>query len=347
MKIPCAVLISDVHYSLSTLQLADSAFQSAMLKAYELKVPLIDCGDITNDKAMLRAEVVNQLLTTFSTASLNKVPIYLLIGNHSLLNHLGDEHALHFLKGLCTIVDTTLTLPMGPGLDAKRMRLIAYQSNPQKFKELIDPKGWDFYPEPGVILCHQGIQGADMGHYVLDKSSIDPAIFKGRRVISGHYHKRQDLPGTNVSYLGNPYTLGFGESDHGPKGFNILYSDGSLELVPLNLPKHVVIERTVASVLDPIEGLRPKDHLMIKVTGSEEELRLLNKQEIGLRHLGHANFRLDSISSTIKETTKEVVEELTESELLDSLIETLDGTDEYKTDLKSTWRNLVSENSKG
>lgn len=337
---PVGVLISDTHYSLNTLDLADLAFQSAILKAKELKVPLIDCGDITNDKAILRAEVVNRMLSTMSMASFNKVPIYLIVGNHSLINHLGTEHSLHFLTGYCTVVSKTLTIPAGFGLSSPRIRLIAYQSDPNKFQELLDPPGWDFYPQAETIICHQGFFGADMGHYVLDKSSIDPATLKGRRVISGHYHKRQDLPGTNISYLGNPYTLGFGEASHGPKGYHVLYSDGTLELVPLNLPRHVVVERTPETVLGPIEGLGKYDMLMVKVTGTEEELRLLNKQEIGMKHLGHANFRLDLIPTVIQQATKEVAVELTESEVLDSLIEALDGTDEYKADLKDTWRGL-------
>lgn len=333
---PVAILLTDIHFTVPTLEKASAALLQAQYQACIKNLPLIICGDTLDSKSIMRAECVNQLLKLLCV--IDAPETYMLVGNHDLCNERGVEHSLNFLRGAVTLVDTAREVYLG----GKPVLLISYQSDQEKFKSLIQDED-----RTNTIICHQGIQGANMGHYVSDKSALDPKIFGNRRVISGHYHRRQDLEGTNISYLGNPYSMNFGEANDGLKGYNILYSDGSLELVPLALPKHVIVERTPATVNDAIEGLKSCDSLMLKVTGTEEELRLLNKQEIGQRHLGHANFRLDLIPVEIEPLITEMTGvQLTESEILDSLIEILDGTEQYKTDLKDTWRGLISENPK-
>ena len=64
-KKPIAVLISDVHYTPSSLPIAHTAMKMALSKAEALKVPLIDCGDILDSKAIIRAECANALIELF------------------------------------------------------------------------------------------------------------------------------------------------------------------------------------------------------------------------------------------------------------------------------------------
>ena len=63
---PVAILISDVHYNINTLKLADAAMQMAIDEANKLSVPLIVAGDLHDTKANLRGECVNAMLSTFS-----------------------------------------------------------------------------------------------------------------------------------------------------------------------------------------------------------------------------------------------------------------------------------------
>jgi hypothetical protein len=59
MSKPVAVLISDVHFNLSTLELASSAMKMAQNRAVELNVPLVVAGDLTDHKAIIRGEVAD------------------------------------------------------------------------------------------------------------------------------------------------------------------------------------------------------------------------------------------------------------------------------------------------
>jgi hypothetical protein len=201
-----------------------------------------------------------------------------------------------------------------------------------------------------LVIMHQGIQGANMGHYVQDKSSLPPSAFGKARFISGHYHKKQDilLPGGGTfSYLGSPYTMNFGEANDGPKGFHILYEDLSLELVPLiGIRRHIVVERTVDTMGLPIEGLRSIDRLWLKVTGPSSQLVKVDKMLLGAYHLGHNNFKLDLIPDktvAIPGIVTPIATKLTEAEMLDTMILDLKETDDHKSLLRQLWRASSNE----
>jgi DNA repair exonuclease SbcCD nuclease subunit len=202
---PVAVLISDVHYTLATLELADAAFRSAIDTAHKMSVPLIDCGDITNDKAILRAEVINKIIESLTYARGKGVKVYLIVGNHSLLHEKSREHSLVCLKPFVQVIDTPEFVELG----GKRVMCIPYHHDSQSLSTLLDS-----LRPPRTIIMHQGVHGANMGHYAQDNTSLPKEAFAEFRVISGHYHRRQDIECGPVgegqtglfSYVGNPYT---------------------------------------------------------------------------------------------------------------------------------------------
>ncbi len=337
LKQPSAVLISDTHYTVSSLPLARSSTEQALRKAEQLGVPLIDCGDILDSKAIIRAECANALIEIFSKA---KVPVYLLVGNHTLLNEKSSEHSLHFLKPYCQVIQSYVN---DMQLD---LHFIPYQSDAQELIKILEG-----IPTGSTIIAHQGVQTAFMGHYIQDKSSLPPEAFKRFRTISGHYHRHQDiicseyplfsaLHASKFTYIGTPYTTSFAEAQDGPKGFQILFDDGSLELVPTKLRRHVISECT----WDELNQLNPdasKDDLLwLKVKGPYSELQKLKKKDIGLRLLGHSNFKLDLIYTDTPQLELKS-EALTNEELFDSIIDNLGESYEQKNKLKNLWREIV------
>lgn len=325
---PVAVIISDVHYSLATLNVADEAFNTAISAAHELKVPLIDCGDLTNDKAIIRAEVANRLIKTFSRAKELGVEITALVGNHSLVNEKSSEHALHFLEPFATVIDKTTVLP------DKKLVFVPYFNT--SFSLL------DGY----TYIMHTGLKGADMGHYVVDKTSISPTFFSGLRVISGHYHKAQDIELEKnglFSYVGNPYTLGFGEANHPPKGYAILYSDGTLKRIPLNLRKHIVV--TVDKNYANGVAARQEDIVLVKYRLKESEMPTYTKQvvaeQLRLEHLDFTlQYEIEKSDLTDLSKKRQEISKLKDEDMVDSFIEMLPESEQYKTELKSFWRQL-------
>lgn len=333
MKKPIAVLISDVHYNLHTLEIANAAMRLAIDKANILNIPLVVAGDLHDSKANMRAECVNAMLKTFA---LKKNFIYVSVGNHDKINEKSVDNSLDFLQASnSAIVISEVTHVLGGD-----WTLIPYYHDPEELKEVL--KNAKKYGHKKLIM-HQGISGSKSGEYIQDHSAIHPEDVAGMRVISGHYHTRQtiDLPdGGKWDYIGNPYTLNYGEAKDPEKGFQILYDDGSLEFVPTNLRKHVIIEAE--------EGIRhyssypePDDLVWIKASGTKEWLSTQTKEKLR-KQTGVESFRLDLIP--LDQETKSPLNQtmaLTQSEQFDELISSLSNTrPEARERLKALWKAL-------
>ena len=339
IRTPIAVLISDIHYNLNNLELADAALNQAMRKAEELDVQLIIAGDLHDTKANLRAECVTRLLQTFIQSA--RKPC-ILRGNHDSLNEKTKLHALDFLSASAILIDTPRCIG--------GLYLIPYFHDRNELADYLQT-----IPQGSMIILHQGIEGSNMGDYVKDASAISKDVVAGFRCISGHYHARQDiqtgpLKSNHVglySYIGSPYTQSWGEAKDPTKGFQVLYNDGSLEFIPTNLRKHVICEieadfMGLRELKQPLD-LNPDDLLWVKVTGDREDLQRLSRKEIadGLGLPTGRAFRLDLIANEQKPVQTEHQTPVSEADMMDLLIDQLTSTSaDQKARLKSLWRGL-------
>jgi len=337
MTRPIAVLTSDVHYRLDTLELADSSLRQAFSKAKELEVPLVVAGDLHDTKANLRGECVKRIINTFE--AFPRVDSYVLVGNHDRINEKSPEHSLEFLKHYTYVVE----FPMQVGLKDTKAHLIPYCSSREDFCNSLPI-------DSELIICHQGLTGANLGDYVQDKSAITKEDVADYRVISGHYHCRQDIkcgrPRKGAvglfSYIGNPYSLTFGEATDPDKGFQILHDNGILEFVPTNLPRHRICSLEFSSLVgkkDCMVGIGAEDKIWIKVSGFPSELSTIHKESLGNQLLGHSNYRLEKIPMQVEERKdKETLQG--PAELMDSLIDKIESSETERDLLKKLWRSL-------
>lgn len=331
-----AVLLSDVHFTVPTLELATQAFRQAAREAGALSVPLILCGDTLDSKAIIRGEVANRLISLMEETSVRKV---ILVGNHDLINEKGSEHCLNFLRPYAEIVDT---VTFDKDTDTW---FIPYQNDVDVLKQHLAN-----IPAGSRIIMHQGVMGSEAGHYIQDHTAIPKETLGDFRVISGHYHRRQDIKcgrprkGTVglFSYVGNPYSLSFGEANDPDKGFQVLNNDGTLEFVPTKLRRHVVYEGPVDVLLDPVFANHALEHdlVWLKLHGTYSELKTLSKKDIGQRLLGHSNFKLDLIPTDAPKL-QEDTQKLTDGEVLDKIIDNLSDTADHKAMLKGLWREVL------
>lgn len=341
MSRPIAVLTADVHYSIATLPLADAAMRQAIDKANELGVQLVVAGDLHDTKSFHRAECQEAMLATFEECRIEPL---ILVGNHCRRNERSPEHALHFLQSAATIIDRPCTWDRG----RFRATLIPYQHNAEDFHTAINQGN-------PLVICHQGLIGAEMGHYVQDKSAVYKEDVTDYRVISGHYHRRQDIkcgrPRKGAvglfSYIGNPYTLTFGEAKDPKKGFQILMEDGTLEFVPTNLRKHIVLEMTVEELEHPdlwkvVGGpcYSVPDLLWLKLKGSRSQLAAISKASLA-EQFARIDFRLDKIPTDAMVPVSNI-EKLSHTEAMDSVIDGAQETTEQKDALKRLYRGLLS-----
>lgn len=330
---PIAVLISDIHFNVNNLELASKSLESALTDSWILKIPLVIAGDLLDSKAIIRAECANRIIDILCTGRKEKIVI--LIGNHDLINEKGKEHSLNFLRPYAAVLDRYARSYLG-------LNFIPYISDPDEFiKEL--------NRHEGLVICHQGVQGAHLGDYVIDKSSLPKEVFADYRIVSGHYHRAQDIKcgkprkdGVGLfSYIGSPFTHTFGEANDGPKGYQILYSDGLLKQVVLNLRKHIIVERNVEDLGVPVFNYVPGDLVWLKVKGNNSQLDKLKKKEIGERLFGHSDFKLDKIYENTNKNSPIVSSSSNVQDLLDRLIDELKDEEYRKNRLKSLWRETI------
>lgn len=332
---PIAVLLSDVHYSLQTLELADKSTRIAIDKANELQIPLIVCGDLHDSKANLRGECVNAMISTFKL--LKSREAWVLRGNHDALNEKSEEHSLNFLKPYAYIVeDPKLLLNLG---DGKIFNLIPYMHDVEELKKWLNKIPVTKCP----IIMHQGLQGSNSGEYFQDRTALYPEDVAGRRIISGHYHARQDIPlpdGGMWSYVGNPYTLNYGEAKDPVKGFQVLYSDGSLEFIPTDLRSHIVVELKASDLTKPASYtlIGENDLLKVKLSGTKIELATITKQQIA----GYLGVTIPFKLELIYESDNVVVTNTTQpvEEIFDTMITSLGVTEVETNRLKNLWKDL-------
>lgn len=347
---PKAVLVSDIHFSLNTLQEASLSMFHAIDKALDLEVPIIVAGDLHDSKANMRAECVNKMLDIFQHAA-EHTSVYIMVGNHDKINEKSVEHSLNFLKPHALIVNNTRKIKdLG-------LYLIPYFSDPDALRTELR-----LIPKGSTLIMHQGIIGSDSGEYIIDKSAINKEDVADFRVISGHYHKRQTIKTGRPQkgsvglwdYIGNPYSLGFGEANDPPKGFQILYDDGSLEFVPTNLRKHWKFDvkatynqeyNVVALSYQSshhIYSIKEDDLVWLRVTGKQSDLKDLNKESIKEKLSLPSDFRLELIPDEVTTERQQDAVNLPKDQLLDKMIESLSNTsEEQKERLKTLWKLLL------
>lgn len=326
------VAMSDVHMGLSTKVLAEKSLRQGIEKAAELKVPFFISGDLHDTKAIFRGECALILITVLKYAASLGVKVYILIGNHDKINEKSEGHSLEFLRPYATIIDK----PTPVKLSGKFVYAIPYQSTCEAFLEALSD-----VTHGSIVFMHQGVRGAFMGEYAVDKSQVTVEALAPYTCISGHYHRHQTL-GT-LTYIGSPYSVTYAEAKDGPKGFQVVYKDGSMKQVPTNLRKHVIEEVDLEGLeilIHTAAHPNPEDLFWLKVTGPYSELQKLDKKALGASLIGHQNFRLDPIPTEDGQVQAKL-EKLSDDQILDKIIDDSEETAKQKKYLKTLWREVM------
>lgn len=337
MSNPVAVVLGDVHFSVSTLELASAALEQARDLAKELSVPLIINGDLLDGKAVIRGECANRLIRLLSAEEHRPPRIIVNIGNHDLLAEKSLHHSLNFLRPYAEIIDK-------PTFDAAlNSWFIPYFNDGQALEAVLKD-----IPAGSRLFMHQGVLGADMGAYAADRTSLPTTAFADFRVISSHFHRRQDIkcgrPRKSAvglySFIGSPYSITFAEANDGPKGNTVVYDDGTTELFPTNLRKHVKLDITVdeqetMSTTGTWPQVAPNDLLWVVLRGPASRLEKVSKAALGAALIGHSSFRLEKITDEAEDLAPGEAEHQPPLEVLTVLIDKLPESAEQKTTLKA------------
>lgn len=219
-------------------------------------------GDMLDTKELVRGSCLNTWLTRFKNSKLRH---YVLVGNHDWFNLECKAHSLEPLKELPNVV--VVDKPMQHGSYV----FLPYTHDQQLFRQWLK----DFNYEGLVHFCHADIEGFDYGNGLLSEEGLDVGDFKRlRRVISGHYHKYQELG--KIIYLGTPFSHSFGESNQDKFiGLYDVHKD-ALELIPTPFPRHITIELDCA--LYTGHHYNEVDFHRVILRGTQEEIDRVTRE---------------------------------------------------------------------
>lgn len=180
--------------------------------------------------------------------------LYLLIGNHDLLNNKSylkeNYHPFSALKywNNTEVIDTAKWITFNKNNISYHFTMLPYVE-PGRFKEALElvPQ----YKDSICLFCHQEFVGAQMGCF----TSVDGDIWVEDEpyVISGHIHDYQMLQ-SNIMYLGTPIQQSFGDKDNKfialltIKDKIINHENCCYEKIKLNMPVKKIIHLTYKEV---------------------------------------------------------------------------------------------------
>lgn len=276
LKVLC---IGDSHFKVSNVKDTELMVASIMKLINSNKPDIIVMMGDTLD----RHETVHVSPLTRAVNFLQQMaqicPVYLLIGNHDLINNsqfMTDQHPFNSLKlwPNLKVCDTTFkttvkgyTFVFVPYVPPGKFNDALYGIVTGDSKDLKDLKGID------AIFCHQEFKGAKMGAIKSEVGDIWP--LNAPRVYSGHIHDYDKLQ-DNITYVGTPIQHTFGDTHR--KTISMLEFNGTNvkeTRIDLGVPVKCNIQLTINDI-DSFK-LDPNKEVKLVITGNASELKSASK----------------------------------------------------------------------
>jgi DNA repair exonuclease SbcCD nuclease subunit len=274
--------IGDQHIQTNNLSNIDR-FISKLKELIESKRPdhVVFLGDLLHHHEKVNTHCLNKAYELIEMVRLLCDDVYILVGNHDMINQvqfLTDKHWLNGMKeweGL-TVVDQTMVRI----LDNKKITFIPFVE-PGRFVEALNTvEGWE---DSSLIFAHQEFRGCKMG--AITSVTGDAWSSEYPCVISGHIHDYQRV-GDNIFYPGSALQHSFADvrkkilvivdvTRH-PVGSNNSYE---CEEFNLDLPKKIQIQ----SDIDDIDNIsfddetNLEDSVKLSVSGNVNDFKAFQK----------------------------------------------------------------------
>ena len=227
-KIPCALLVNDIHVSKDNIPEFQKNWNEALEICKQRNIPeIIVGGDLWQSRASQTLSTLMAVRQAIIKATSAGLELTLAEGNHDLVDQesiLGYSHLFSEYPGVHVVDDYTVIeypscilyvmsyFPENGSFTKRLEDLITESLNPKEYN---------------VLYIHEGINGALS---VPSDDELPTKIFKDfDAVLVGHYHNRCRIEGTNIEYIGSSRQHNFGEDEE--KGYTVLYEDGSYEFI--------------------------------------------------------------------------------------------------------------------
>lgn len=274
------IAVGDLHIQESNIHLI-TQLKSKLLSVVSEKKPdfVILLGDTLHTHQIVHIDAMNcaqDLITELAKF----VPVYVIIGNHDLINHqqfLTNRHGFNALKkwNNVIIVDEVVSVEM----KKKRILFVPYVP-PGSFLKALNTIGQDKWKEANIIFAHQEFKGCLMGAYPSENG--DEWSKENPKVISGHIHDAQTLD-NGIIYVGTPLQHGFGDTTDKTIGYFEFNKKLHYERIDLKLPRKYTLRIKLPyapsdekSLLEKIDVSNDNSYKVV-VIGSNEQFVAFRK----------------------------------------------------------------------
>lgn len=256
-------------------------------------------------------------------------PVYLIIGNHDLINHkqyLTDQHIFNPLKQWDNV--TVVDKPIVENIKGEVFTFCPYVEN-GKFGYALEQtySQEHFWDESLCIFAHQEFKGCKMGAKISEDGDEWEVTYP--MVVSGHIHSYQVLG--NIYYPGSAIQHAFGES-HNKRVWLIDFGkyvseckdntklEDYVEKIDLDMPKKVILrfDSVKKAISYNLDKLPSNSHFKVHIKDTSANFESFRRSDAYKNFQGvGVKFSYDTVLTKLEETPpsqKETFMDLLEKE---------------------------------
>lgn len=329
-RIPCALLINDIHVSKDNIPEFQRNWDEALeiCKKQDISEIIIG-GDLLQSRSSYQTlDVLLAVRQAIIKATNAGLELTIAEGNHDLVDQeaiLGYCHVFSEYPHVY-VVDDYVSIDCS---DDVTLYVMSYAPESGSFinrlKDIIDN---DFDKNKhNILYIHEGIKG---GLAMPSDDELPTKIFKDfDAVLVGHYHNRCKIKGTNIEYVGASRQHNFGEDEE--KGYTILYDDGSYEFIKNESnTRYKVIDLALQDVgnhlIEELNDIKSNGKYKVKarINCSATDVQNIDKQKL-----------LEAGAAKVEIVTEKTVAKSIEAHSLDRKFD--------KTGIKQEYESFCSE----
>lgn len=214
------IIFSDLHLHERTSEVVFNEVFPGLKNAVLNQVDklLVCLGDFYHLRYKVDVDIQNKVFDYFHDLNDCGIEVILLVGNHDQINEKGDNALKPFSElSNVEVIEQPCVY--------KNFIWLPYRKNKQILLDYLSK-----IPS-GIVFVHHGIQGFEVSNNVLDNDGVPiKELDKYFIVISGHYHKRQNI--RNIYYVGSPYQIDASEANQ-EKGYMVFTKNFQEHFVPI------------------------------------------------------------------------------------------------------------------
>lgn len=286
-KKPLVIFSTDWHLKPENIPAITDLVKQKCELAKRLGVNQLIClGDIFDSRISQREEVLTAFERILDIIGSHELKMTIIPGNHdkTIYSSVDSFLAPYRHHPAIWLIDRMGGIPfIEHGLHINFLPFFEESTWINKFKELCEYIGEDIVNGKRILCTHIAVTGSRNNDGSLVSSTLSSSMFKDfYKVFSGHYHDQQKI-GSNFYHIPSIQQNNFGENPD--KGFTVLYSDGSHDLVDSNFRQYLKVvidldEKSIAELDTFKKFYANRDaNVRFEVTGSENVLKSLHKED--------------------------------------------------------------------